>query len=142
MASIKLKCLNKTENKLQLGVWIIDPELDTFIEQPYYFLQALYDAAKEKNTGEILSLNRNDLTDAEWIINNAHLYVEDVWLIDAKNYPVDESVFALEDSQYQKFWKDLDKVPYAEFELTVTDPKWVSHIKQNTTWESMAGFVG
>jgi hypothetical protein len=141
MANIKLKCLEKSGNTLTLGVWIINPEVDSFIEQPYYFLQALYDAAVESKTGELLSLNRNDLINREWIIDNAHLYVEEVMLTDSKNYPADDSVAELDDASFQKFWKDLDKVPYAEFELIATDPKWISHVKPGMVWGSIAGFV-
>jgi hypothetical protein len=63
-------------------------------------------------------------------------FVESVKILETKNYPgiLKHTFYYCRNGK----WKDENKLPQILFELTVTDPKWISHWQEGDSWGTTA----
>lgn len=141
MSSYKLKVIDRKGPAVKLGVWMTEPKQNFFYEEENFALQLLWDGLnsadrKEAPLGKEISLDNR--VDPKWMLQNTGKFITSVDIPTTKNYPITEEAQQLAGKDFDKFWNDLKKVPYAEYEIKTTDQKWISHLKKGMAWDSSA----
>ncbi|MFH8572440.1 WD40 repeat domain-containing protein [Streptomyces sp. NPDC017993] len=117
-------------------------------EEPGVFLHFLWESAagylsgddeRQGPLGRVLSTN--DILDFEWVDTNARRFISEVRRTNTLNDPPTEEQWeVLHDFYYERggTWQDEDLLIQGEYEIRVTDRKWLEHLSTGQAWGSAA----
>ena len=141
MAHFSVKAIDVKDTTVRIGVWITEPQQSIFYDESNVALQLLWDAKpSDKRKKEPLGkeISADNILDPAWVPANEAQYISSVSIPLTKNYPVSGEHAGLEGKALEKFWATKKNLPYAEYEISVTDPKWIAHISKGQEWSSSA----
>jgi hypothetical protein len=98
-------------------------------------LQLLWDAA-HPSLAPACPLNQaisvENRLDFNWLVANEDRFIDQVRMFDAQNYPVPEDmdIGTLRGT-------DPDALPQATLEITVTDERWLDHLRKDAPWDTV-----
>ena len=52
------------------------------------------------------------------------------------NYPHQQRLKTLDDESVRAYWQKGIDLPEATYEIEVTDPAWIEHIKEGDAWKT------
>ncbi|MEV5772187.1 WD40 repeat domain-containing protein [Streptomyces antimycoticus] len=117
-------------------------------EEPNTFLHFLWEAASgylgdgDERTGPLGRVVSTDqLLDYEWADTNARRFISRVERVELRNYPLTEAQWEkMYDFYYERdgSWKDEELLVQAEYEIRVTDRKWLEPLSVGDGWGSAA----
>jgi len=109
-------------------------------DDPSFFFRALWEAAQDRPATSSPSMRAIDLDEAGdpwWIAANSHRYVRRTTRIAARNHPVADDGWArLHDFYYERDgrWRDEDLLVQADYDVEVTDPRWLEPLSPGYSW--------
>lgn len=163
-----VQVLRLEDMEVDLRVCLIHPDAGAFLTEPQFALRLLYDEAWQDDeqfhsvaAGPLAeAISPEQIEDDDWLTDNAQDYIASVTLSDVQREPydedatqelIDEQVRAQGISQdnqsewkrawnsaWEAFWKDPSNLPVATYTIKVTDPRWISHLKLEQSWDSAA----
>ena len=142
--NFQVKAISKEAAQVRLIVWLVNSDVDYFPENEAFGLQLLWDAlpVKQRSSYPLANITEAQISDFAWLQAHATEFVDQFSYAAFKHFPVAKKVESLDEKMYQAFWADLAKVPRAEIEMTLTDPKWAAHIAPDMAWQSFATDAG
>lgn len=139
-ALFNVKVLGKEEKSVVLGLRIISAEQPDFYRTKSFALMLLYDPIVREETPDA-PLGREfafeDTLDPGWVNANVDKYIAKARLSEKQNVPVKADLGKMSGKQRRDFWKS-DEAPTAKFEIKVTSPEWIEHLKSGMRWDSSA----
>ncbi len=131
------------EKRARLRVFVVYYDVAYKSHQPLpndlsFFLRILWDKADTRfggggPLGDEVSVD--DICDEGYVDRNARRFVERAVGLEARNYPVkDWSGF--KDFYYENNgkWVDEEKLVQADYDVFVTDPKYLAHLRKGLSW--------
>ncbi|MES4901738.1 MULTISPECIES: hypothetical protein [unclassified Streptomyces] len=112
-------------------------------QDPGYFLSLLWESADDRGgpLGDLFTWR--ELEDDGWVAVNARWFVESVERVAVRNHPLSdegwEHIDALWEAgihQRDGGWPDEDLLVQADYEVQVTDPRWLEHLRPGLSWET------
>lgn len=81
----------------------------------------------------------DEYCDEKWVKANAHRYIQKIELLGKKNQPL-RAYKGLSDFYYLRDgqWKDEERLVQGQYEITVTDEKYLAHLKEGYAWGTTA----
>ena len=159
--------MKKKDDYIDLLVKFDHPDAGPFPQDKNFALQLLISEAYdyEKNfqripngsLGRAIPHEKYLPDDLEELVDT---YIKDVLIYKAENLPWDETeahekmdTLCIEDGldedhedwdytwqeHWRAFWQDYNRIPWAIYRITMTDPKWADHLKKYQEFDS-AGF--
>jgi hypothetical protein len=126
-------------NTLKLNVWLKHPEREYFSLKKNFALQFIIDPILQElcEANKILLKGEvNDFYEEDWIMDNEEELIEEV-KIETERYPVaDHSNLTPEEKS--AFWKNKNRIPFAQYIITVSNENTLAHIETGMSWESAA----
>lgn len=117
-------------------------------EEPGVFLHFLWESAagylsnddeRKGPLGRVLSTD--DILNYEWVDTNARRFISEVRRTETLNDPPTEEQWEeLHDFYYERggTWQDEGLLIQGEYEIRVTDRKWLEHLSKGQAWSSAA----
>ncbi len=136
-----IEVLSKTDNTVELKLYIIHPHQYWFYESKSFALQLIWDLTKViKQISCPLSkeISAEKILDIKWVINNQDKFIKSVMISETLNYPIDLDYSILSEEEYDKHWEDKKSLAQAIYLITVTNPKWIKHIQNGMEYETAA----
>jgi hypothetical protein len=138
-ATFYIQAIEKKETEVKLNIYIIHPDENYFPEKKNFALQIIWQPANP-STGADYPIGRkisiDQILDPDWMNVHTISFIVDVKITATENYP------AADDFDYGKPMANLELLPKATFEITVTAPEWIEHIAPEQTWKSAAYDMG
>lgn len=128
------------DSELILGVRIKHPEKEVFPVRKNFVLQLICDPVIQDQLfgAALLSYGSIDLIQEEdWLMDNEEELIDSVEISNVKNYPV-RDLSQLSNEERTAFWKDKERIPYAQYRIIVSDKSIIAHLKKGQNWESGA----
>lgn len=102
-----------------------------------FFLRVLWDKSEDGPLGREVSVD--EICDEAFVDANAYRYVERYERLAACNYPLD-SYEGYSDFYYEQDggWQDEDRLVQADYDIIVTDPKYLAHLVTGMSWGTTA----
>ncbi|MBL1120069.1 WD40 repeat domain-containing protein [Streptomyces sp. 110] len=154
MYGVRVLAVDPDELRARLKVFVVyyDVGSRTHIplpnEEPNTFLHFLWEAASgylgadDDRTGPLgHAVSTSRLLDYEWADTNARRFISRVERVELRNYPLtDDQWEDMHDFYYERggAWKDEDLLIQAEYEIRVTDRKWLEPLSVGDGWGSAA----
>ncbi len=138
-ATFYIQAIEKKNKELKMNIYIIHPDENYFPEKKNFALQIIWQPANP-STGVDYPIGRkisiDQILDPDWMNVHSGSFIEDVKITATVNYP------APDDFDYSKPMANLDLLPRATFEVTVSSQEWIEHITPEETWRSAAYDMG
>ncbi|MFF2845687.1 WD40 repeat domain-containing protein [Streptomyces sp. NPDC058001] len=112
-------------------------------EEPGVFLHFLHQSASgypsgDKRNGPLgKALSVDDILNYEWVDTHARRFISDVRCVETLNDPPTEEQWEeLHDFYYERggTWQDEELLIQGEYEIRVTDRKWLQHLSEGQSW--------
>ncbi|MFI6289382.1 WD40 repeat domain-containing protein [Streptomyces sp. NPDC051018] len=117
-------------------------------EEPGTFLHFLWESARGWMSGDDDDkgplgrvLSSDDIINYEWVDTHARRFISEVRCTETLNDPPTEEQWTeLHDFYYARdgAWKDEDLLVQREYEIRVTDRRWLEHLSEGQAWGSAA----
>lgn len=136
-----VKVLSKEGSTVVLRLRIITGEVRDFYRSESFALMLLCGPiANEEPPKSPLGreVTFEDTLDPEWVDDHVDDYIAGVRLYDVKNFPPTVDLAKLSFDERREFFESDDTAPTAKFEIKVTSPKWIEHIRPGTEWDTAA----
>lgn len=137
-----IRVLEKTDTQVKLKVFLVYYDWDYIPSSNDFFLMVLWDEADTRfDGGGALGdkVSVDEICDEAYRLKNADKFIKEIKTLESLNYPIEDL------SQYATFyyerdgkWQDEDKLAQVDFLITVTDPKWIEHLKVGMSWATTA----
>jgi hypothetical protein len=110
---------------------------------PGFFLSLLREAADDGGgpLGDLFTWR--ELDNDRWLTVNTRWFVESVERVAVRNHPMSdeawEHIDALQEEgihQRDDGWPEEDRLVQADYEVQVTDPRWLEHLWSGLSWET------
>jgi hypothetical protein len=75
-------------------------------------------------------MSDDQFLDEAWIDDNAARFVERVTRLSLRDYPLQKEMPTFVDPGHD------DGLTQGDYEVIVTDPRWLQHLKQGQTWDT------
>ncbi|MFJ2202813.1 WD40 repeat domain-containing protein [Streptomyces violaceusniger] len=137
--------------RFQVLVVFYDTESRTHIplpgEEPGVFLHFLWESAAgllihgERKGPLDRVLSTDDIVNYEWVDTNARRFISEVRRTETLNDPPTEEQWEEFHDFYDEIggtWQDEDLLVQGEYEIQVTDRKWLEHLSRGQAWGSAA----
>lgn len=135
-ALTKIEVIEKEDRSVVLRILIIHPDETEFYEEQNYALQLLWEAG-DPRLGIKCSLTQaisyEQIRDKAWVVVEVMEYIEKSKITSTKNYPPPADI---SNEDYENI--NEEKIPSALLSITVTDKKWIEHLRVGLSWESAA----
>ncbi|MEU7317521.1 hypothetical protein [Streptomyces sp. NPDC007083] len=115
-------------------------------EEPGTFLHFLWESADgwldndDERVGPLgRVLSTDDILDYEWVDTHARCFISHIRRIGTLNHPPTEEHWKnLHDFYYERngVWKDEELLVQADYEIRVTDRRWLAHLTEGQAWGS------
>jgi len=135
---VRIVDLCPDENKLKIKIFVV--YYDIFYkshypipENPSFFLKILL----EKDQYNSFGISKAQIEDINWIKANTPKYIKSTRLLTTLNFPL-TNYNGLQDFYFETNgkWLDEDKLVQADFELQLTDRKYLDPFKSGMSWGS------
>ncbi|GAA3753862.1 hypothetical protein GCM10022225_43270 [Plantactinospora mayteni] len=109
-------------------------------DDPSFFLHELWGAQRFEpvtTPHPLRMVSVKQILDEDWSAANAHRYVRRVDRVATRNHPVADDDWAhLHDFYYERAggWSDEDLLVQADFDVWVTDPRWLETLTPGRSW--------
>lgn len=80
------------------------------------------------------AITEEDILESEWVLKHQGDFIESVTMPSSTNYPADK-IYETSRKQFDEM-RATNGNPTAVFIITVTDAKWIEHLKQGFEWET------
>lgn len=134
---IRVLALDPEHRKVKLRVFLVYYDWSGVPTDPSFFFRILWDEADTRfggggPLGDEVSVEK--YLDEEWVNDNTHHFVERVTRLSRRNDPMPE------DKKPPTFiysgFKEEDILTQGDYEVIVTDPRWMAHLKVGQTWQT------
>ncbi|MES4901280.1 MULTISPECIES: tetratricopeptide repeat protein [unclassified Streptomyces] len=111
-------------------------------DDPSFFFSLLWEAAQRLPIASLHPLRMvpvDEILDSEWVAAHTHRFVRRVERIATRNHPVAEADWQrLHDFYYERDgrWKDEDLLAQADYDVEVTDARWLGSLSAGHGWAS------
>ncbi|MER7790029.1 WD40 repeat domain-containing protein [Streptomyces sp. NPDC097640] len=111
-------------------------------DDPSFFFSLLWEATNRLPLTSFHPLRMvgvDEVLDSEWVADHTHRYVRRVERIATRNHPVAEADWQrLHDFYYERDgrWKDEDLLAQADYDVEVTDARWLGSLSVGHGWAS------
>ncbi|WP_405797821.1 WD40 repeat domain-containing protein [Streptomyces sp. NBC_01506] len=153
MYGVRVLEVDPDQLRVRLKVFVVYYETGsrTYIplpdDEPGIFLQFLWDSDEgrhlsddDERTGSLgRVLSTDDILNFEWVDTNARRFISEVRRAKTLNDPPTEEQWeGLHDFYYERdgAWKDENLLVQGEYEIRVTDRKWLAHLSEGQSWAS------
>lgn len=134
---VRVLALDPAKRTVTFRVFLVYYDWSGVPTDPSFFFRILWDEADVRfggggPLGHEVSLDQ--FLDEQWVDENTHRFVERVTRLSLRNDPMPEDqkpgTFV-----YEKF-KNEDVLTQGDYEVVVTDPRWLAHLKVKQTWQT------
>jgi hypothetical protein len=135
---VKVKEVSGT--RLVLHLRIITGEQPDFYSGRAFALMLIYDPIVQNEITDAplaQPVSRDDIVTLSWLHEHVNEYIDDAVLIDIQNLPVQVDLAKMSPKERNKFFAS-SRAPWAIFEVIVTKPDWLAHLKPRMEWDSSA----
>ncbi|WP_405610317.1 WD40 repeat domain-containing protein [Streptomyces sp. NBC_01508] len=144
---VRVLDLQPDRRRVRFRVFVVDydvgrrwhAELPT---DPGFFMQLLWESA-EGHKGPLRRVGTwQELDDDGWLAVNTRWFVEGLERVAVHNHPPSdedwEHINALQGRMRERddAWPDEDRLVRADYEVRVTDPRWLEHLAPGLSWQS------
>ena len=137
-----IRVLGKEASTVTLKVFLVYYDWDQIPYSKDFFLMVLWDQADTRfgaggPLGDAITVPQ--ICSEKFRLEHASEYVESVDTIDCMNYPItNKEELATFYYEREGRWENEDKLAQVDFKITVTDPKWIAHLKPGMSWGTTA----
>lgn len=135
-----IRVLEVEPTRVRLHVFVVYYEArleDLLPEDRTFFFRALRDHADGASLGEAVS--REEMFDEHFVDVNAPRYVKNVFCLETWSPPPDEREVLLDFYPCREGrWEDEEKLTQGVYDVIVTDPRWVEHLRPGMSWNTSA----
>ena len=134
---IRVLALEPEQRKILFRVFLVYYDWEGVPTDPSFFLRILWDEADTRfGKGGPLGdeINVEQFCSEAFIDANTHRYVERVTKLSRRNDPLPAGE-SRPTFVYEGF-KDEDQLTQGDYEVIVTDVKWMAHLKVGQTWQT------
>lgn len=132
----------RREARLRVFVLIYDNGYhDPLPDDPSFFLRALHDDAEGHPLGERVTVDQ--ILDEDWVDAETWRFIESAELRASRNDPLSPQAWAelprsFPRNQGEGCFADEDLMVQGDFDVRVTDARWLAHLDLGTCWETAA----
>ncbi|KAB2350216.1 WD40 repeat domain-containing protein [Actinomadura rudentiformis] len=107
---------------------------------PGFFLQLLWESADDRGGPLGGVFTWRELDDDGWLAVNTRWFVQSVERVAIRNHPPSDEkwghIHALQERMHERDdgWPDEDRLVQADYEVQVTDPRWLEHLWPGLSW--------
>jgi hypothetical protein len=135
-----VKVLECSGVDVKLELRIITGEQPAFYSGLSFALMLLYDPinkglARDAPLARAVSVEQT--TDLGWLHEHVDEYIDDAVLTDLRNHPVAVDLERMSPKERRDFFRSA-RAPVAVFEVTVTKPEWIAHLRRGMEWDTAA----
>jgi hypothetical protein len=128
-----INVLEKNELDVKLRVIVTYQDMNDAGDDEDFFLQILWDEADTRfggggPLGDAISVDQ--ILDEEFRWEHAGEYIAGVERLREHGVPADEN------PAYDAEPWDYEQLTWAEFRVTVTDPRWIAHLTPGMSWDT------
>ncbi|GAA3659742.1 hypothetical protein GCM10022224_023940 [Nonomuraea antimicrobica] len=109
-------------------------------DEPGFFLHVLWQQGRwEHPLGEAITVDQ--IRNEEWVNIHSRWFIENIERTSTANYPPqDEDFERLYDFSYERpgGWKDEELLVQADYDVQVTDPRWLEQLSVGDAWGTAA----
>lgn len=138
---IRVLAVDPENRRTRLRVFVVYYDTAVGFHSPLpddasFFLRALWDKSGDGLCGEISS---EQICDESFVDANTYRYVERYERLATRNYPFRNHEDYL-DFYYEQDgrWQDEEKLVQADYDLVVTDAKYISYLEEGMSWGTTA----
>src|SRR5262249_28267191 len=133
---VRVLDLDPAQRKVTFRVFLVYYDWEGVPTDPSFFFRILWDEADARfggggPLGHEVSVDQ--YLNEKWVDENTARFVERVTRLSIKNYP-------LKGKKPPTFiydgFKDEDILTQGDYEVIVTDPRWLKHLKKGQTWQT------
>lgn len=135
---VKIRILEKEKTSVSLEIKIINPAEYYFYAKKNFAIQVIWEAVQIYDNPECplaKAISLDQISDTEWVLANESKFIKEVKIMSTKNYPDSGQLKSMDRASFDEFRKK-NGIPEAIFDVEVTDPKWIKHIRKGMEWES------
>jgi WD40 repeat protein len=138
---VRVLALEPERRKVTFEVFVVyyDTHARTYPplpSEPGFFLNVLWEQGRwEHPLGEAITVDQ--ILNEEWVNIHSRWFVEKVERTSTANYPPrDEDFERFHDFYYERSagWKDEELLVQAEYDVQVTDPRWLEQLSVGDAW--------
>lgn len=129
-----------SDTRLVLALRIVTGEQPDFYSGKSFALMLLYDPIINKIVSDAplgREVSFDETMNAEWLYDHVDDYIQSAVLEEVRNQPVTADLQAMSPKQRRDFFRS-SRAPSARFEITVTQPEWLAHLRKGMEWDSAA----
>ncbi|WP_405793574.1 WD40 repeat domain-containing protein [Streptomyces sp. NBC_01506] len=139
--------LQPDRRHVRFRIFVVDYHVDRrshaeLPADPGFFLQLLWESAEDHN-GPLRRVGTwRELSDDGWLAVNTRWFVEDAERVAVHNDPPSDEDWAhlgaLQERMHERDdgWPDEDRLVRGDYEVRVTDPRWLEHLSPGLSWET------
>lgn len=130
----------RREARLRVFVLIYDAGYhDPLPDDPSFFLRALHDNAEGHPLGERITIDQ--ILDEDWVDAETWRFIESAELRASRNDPLTPQAWAelprsFPRNQGEGCFADEDHMVQGDFDVRVTDARWLAHLALGESWET------
>ncbi len=134
---IRVLALDPAQRKVNFRVFLVYYDWSGVPTDPSFFTRILWDEGDTRfggggPIGDEISVE--NVCSEEWIDANTHRFIERVTKLSRRNDPLPPGQ-SPPTFIYEGF-KDEDALTQGDYEVIVTDARWISHLKVDQTWQT------
>lgn len=135
------------ERRVRLNVFVVYYDTayerhEPIPEDHSFFLRVLWDRGDTRfggggPIGDVIDVDQ--ILDEHWVDTHTWRFIDSVELLQTRNFPLD-SYTGMSDFYYERDgrWQDEDKLVQAEFDVYVSDERYIEHLYEGMSWGSTA----
>jgi hypothetical protein len=123
-----------------LELRIITGDQPDFDSGPSFALMLLYDPIDKElalDAPLARAVSVGQTTDPKWLDEHVDEYIDDAVLTNLRNHPVAVDLERMSPEERRDFFGSA-RAPVAVFEVTVTKPEWIAHLRRGMEWDTAA----
>jgi len=135
-----VKVSDVSHTRIMLSLRIITGEQPDFYSSKSFALMLVYDPIIHEMVSDAplgRELSFDDTMNGEWLYDHVDEYIQSAVLEDVRNQPFTADLKAMSPKQRRDFFRS-SRAPSARFEITVTQPEWLAHLRKGMEWDSAA----
>lgn len=146
---VRVLALAPDRRRVRFRIFAVDYDVDRrwhaeLPRDPGFFLSLLWQSADDDGGGSLGHFfTWRELESDGWLAVNSRWFVESVERVAVHNHPLSdedwEQIHALQEEgihQRDDGWPDEDLLVQADYELQVTDQRWLEHLRPGLSWET------
>ena len=135
-----VKVSEVSDTRTVLTLQIITGEQPDFYSGKSFALMLLYDPIVDEKVSDAplgREVSFDETMNREWLFDHVDEYIQSAVLEEVRNQPVTADLKAMSPKQRRDFYRS-NRAPSARFEIIVTQPEWLAHLRKGMEWDSAA----